>query len=334
MVGLAHSTIVVCRAGDGVEDAFVINGLLVAAMCLVWGATWLAIKLGLSDSPPLYGAALRFVVAVLVLAGFVWRRRDAWPRDRGTWGWLVVSGILMYFGSYAVVYVVEQYIDSALAAILFSSFPFFVAVGAHLHLPGERLSALKVVGLVIGFLGIVTVFGGSVAAPRTGAWWAPLLMLVSPSSSAVASIIVKKHLTRHDPYVVNFIQMAVGAGLLLPVAMVFENFRDFRWTTNAIGALLFLAFFGSAFAFVAYYHVMKTVAASRLALIAFVTPIIAAALGWLVLHEQLTWATLVGAVLTLTGIWIVNVWAERGKARPSLPVVPKSAAESPSARAT
>ncbi|HUU45060.1 MAG TPA: DMT family transporter, partial [Acidobacteriota bacterium] len=175
-----------------------IQALLIAGLCLVWGATWVVIKIGLSESPPFYGAALRFLLATVVLSLLVAAARRRLPRGRSLWGWMIVSGLLMYFGSYAVVYYVEQYINAALAAILFASFPFFVAIGAHLHLPGERLTPLKVTGLAVGFIGVVVVFGGSIATPDTALWWAPAIMLLSPFCSAVASIIIKRHLTRED----------------------------------------------------------------------------------------------------------------------------------------
>jgi drug/metabolite transporter (DMT)-like permease len=306
--------------------------ILFATLCLVWGATWLAIKIGLSESPPFYGAAFRFLVASAVLAALVWHGRRRWPRGRNVWLWLIASGLVMYFGSYAVVYYVEQYIDSALAAILFASYPFFVAVGAHFHIPGERLTPLKAVGLVIGFVGVVIVFGGSVTAPSTEAWWAPALMIVSPFTSAVSAIIVKRHLTQEDPFVLNCAQMAFGTVLLFAAAGAVEHIGDFHWNPTAIGAMLFLALFGSAYAFVTLYHLMRTRPVTQLSVVAFITPVVATILGWLVLDEQLTWATALGAVLVFVGIWIVNVWAERRAAGTSAVGAPPMPIERPSAR--
>ncbi|MEW5701989.1 MAG: DMT family transporter [Candidatus Zixiibacteriota bacterium] len=308
------------------------NILLFATLCLVWGATWLAIKIGLSESPPFYGAALRFLIAWAVLAVLVWKGKRRWPRGRQVWMWLIASGLAMYFGSYAVVYYVEQYIDSALAAILFASYPFFVAIGAHFHIAAERLSPLKVAGLVIGFVGVVVVFGGSVTAPGTGAWWAPALMLASPFASAIASIIVKRHLTGEDPIVLNCVQMAIGAVLLFGAAAAVEDFASFHWNFTSVGALLFLALFGSAYAFVTLYHLMRTWPVTRLSLIAFITPVVATVLGWLVLHERLSWATALGALLVFAGIWMVNVLAERGRRKPSAAVVSEFPAEGSSVR--
>jgi drug/metabolite transporter (DMT)-like permease len=288
-----------------------LNPLLIAALCLIWGATWVVIKIGLGEAPPFYGAAFRFLFAAVILGLLVWIGRRRLIRERGTLFWVYLSGLFMYFGSYAAVYYAEQYISAALAAIIFASFPFFVAIGAHFYLPGERLSILKVLGLVIGFAGIVVIFSGGLSRPEPNTWWAMFVMLVSPISSAVASVVVKRHLTEEDPVVLNFLQMTAGVVVLFVLASFNENFGDFGWTATSISAVLFLGVFGSAFTFVTYYHLLKTMEATRLSLIAFVTPIVAALLGWILLGERPTLATMLGAILVFIGIGIVNVWAPK-----------------------
>ncbi|MEW5874581.1 MAG: DMT family transporter [Candidatus Zixiibacteriota bacterium] len=288
-----------------------VNTLLIASLCLIWGATWVVIKIGLSDAPPFYSAGFRFAVAALVLAVVVLLRRRAWPRDRRTLGWILLPGVFMYFGSYAAVYYAEQYINAALASIIFSSFPFFVALGAHFYLPGERLSARKVAGLIIGFSGIVVIFGDGLTRPTPELWWAMLIMLASPISSAIASIMVKRHLTGEDPSTVNLLQMLVGVAILFPFAMVTEQIDSLRWTPTFIGTVLFLGILGSAYTFATYYHLLKTIEATRMSLIAFVTPVVAAILGWLILDERLRLSAIIGALLVFAGIYIVNVMAEK-----------------------
>lgn len=291
------------------------NTILFASLCLVWGATWLAIKIGLTESPPFYGAAIRFLVAALLLGAVVAWRKPNWPKSRRLWGWIAISAFFMYAGSYAVTYLTEQYMNAALAAILFASFPFFVTIGAHYFLTHERLTTIKTAGLVVGFSGVVVLFAGGANAPSTTAWWAPGLMLLSPLTSAASNIIVKRHLTGEDPVVLNLIQMSLGVFFLLALAGGFEDFSDFNWNRTSIGAVLFLAVFGSAFAFVTLYHLLRTMTASRLSLIAFVTPVVAAILDWLVLGDTPTWATAAGACLVLAGLYIVNILGERGAAR-------------------
>lgn len=292
-----------------------LNTVLITALCIIWGATWVVIKIGLGEAPPFYSAAFRFLLAATILGVMVWLGRRRVSRERSTLLWIYVSGLFMYFGSYAAVYWAEQYINAALASIIFASFPFFVAIGAHFYLPDERLSILKLLGLVIGFSGIVVIFSGGLSRPDPNVWWALFAMLMSPFASAVASIIVKKHLIKEDPVVLNFLQMTAGVIVLFALAAVNEKIADFHWSLVSIAAVTFLGLFGSAFTFVTYYHLLKTMEATKLSLIAFVTPIVAALLGWLMLGESPTLATVAGAVLVFIGIWIVNVLAAKKSLR-------------------
>jgi drug/metabolite transporter (DMT)-like permease len=291
-----------------------INILLITALCVVWGATWVVIKIGLSESPPFFGAAFRFMVASILLATIAWLGRRRLVRDWANLRWILLSGLFMYFGSYAAVYYSEQYIDAALAAILFASFPFFVAIGAHFHLPGERLTGLKFLGLIVGFAGVAVIFGGGVTRPEPETWWAMLLMLMSPFCSAIAAIIVKRYLTQHNPVVLNFMQMVVGFAVLMVMATIYEDLADFHWSFVSVGAVLFLGIFGSAFTFVTYYHLLKTMEATKLSLIAFATPVTAAFFGWLLLDERLTLASIIGAIMVFIGIYIVSLMAPRRQA--------------------
>ncbi|GAB4323983.1 MAG: DMT family transporter [Candidatus Zixiibacteriota bacterium] len=291
------------------------NTFLVATLCFVWGATWVAIKIGLEGAPPFYSAAFRFMTAAVVLAAMTAFGRKPLLRDRRVLGWTLLSGVFMYFGSYAVVYYAEQFIAAGLAAIIFATFPFFVAIGAHFHLQGERLNWLKMVGLIVGFSGVVVIFGGGLSVPDPDVWWAMGLMLLSPLFSAVASIIVKRHLTHENPVSLNFLQMLVGVAVLMPFAMINEDIGHVAWNATTVGTVLFLGIFGSAYTFVVYFHLLKTVEASRLALIAFATPVVASLLGWLVLDERLRWTSIVGAILVFVGIWIVNILAVRRAVR-------------------
>ena len=103
--------------------------------------------------------------------------------------------------------------------------------------------------------------------------------------------------------------MAVGVVFLLPMGFALESLSDFSWTVNSIGAAVFLAVFGSVLTFVTYLHLLKTVEATKLSLIAFVTPVVAVILGWIVLGESLGAETILGGALVLSGVYCVLVWA-------------------------
>ena len=142
-----------------------LTNLLVAFLCLIWGGTWVVIKVGLEDSPPFLSATLRFVIAVAVLGAIVFIGKRPHPRGGLMWWRMVLPGVFMYAIPYAAVYWAAQYIPAALNSILFATFPFFVAILAHFYLPNERLNPIKWLGLFGGLLGLLIIFNDSLSIP-------------------------------------------------------------------------------------------------------------------------------------------------------------------------
>src|SRR5205807_5208421 len=127
-------------------------------LCCIWGSTWLFIKIGLADLPPITFAGIRFALASLILMLMVLARRAAWPRTRRDWTLIAVVGILQFSLNYGLVFWGEQYISSGLAAVLQSTFPAFGLVIAHFYLPYERITGAKAIGVLFGVLGVVIIF--------------------------------------------------------------------------------------------------------------------------------------------------------------------------------
>src|SRR5258708_38358874 len=124
----------------------------------IWGSTWLFIKIGLNDLPPLTFAGIRFVLAWLILSSLVMVRRVRWPRTRDEWSLIAISGLLQFTLNYGLVFWGEQHISSGLAAVLQSTFPVFGLVIAHFYLPQERMTGAKVVGVLLGVFGVAVIF--------------------------------------------------------------------------------------------------------------------------------------------------------------------------------
>src|SRR6185503_3918991 len=127
-------------------------------LCLIWGSTWLFIKLGLNDLPPFTFAAIRFVIACSILFTIVAARRLRLPRTRADWLLLGSTGVLSFSLNYGLLFWGEQYISSGLAALLQATIPAFGFVFAHLYLPGERMTPAKIFGTAMGVAGVGVVF--------------------------------------------------------------------------------------------------------------------------------------------------------------------------------
>src|SRR5258708_16559427 len=136
-------------------------------LCCIWGSTWLFIKIGLTDLPPLTFAGIRFALASLILMLMVLARRAAWPRTRREWTLIAVVGVLQFSLNYGLVFWGEQYISSGLAAVLQSTFPAFGLVIAHFYLPQERMTAGRGICVFLGIFGFTVIFFYQLVIPRS-----------------------------------------------------------------------------------------------------------------------------------------------------------------------
>src|SRR5437867_10233864 len=137
-------------------------------LCGIWGSTWLFIKLGLSDLPPFTFAGIRFVIASAILFAIIKARRLPLPSSRADWMLLVATGVLSFSLNYGLLFWGEQYISSGLAALLQATAPAFGLVIAHFYLPGEKMTAAKIVGVLVGVVGVGVIFSSqlSIAGPQ------------------------------------------------------------------------------------------------------------------------------------------------------------------------
>ena len=276
-------------------------------LTLIWGSTWAVIRLGLEGIPPLTGVALRFAIAGAVLLALVPRFgvRFRWTREElGLWA---VNGLLSFTASYTIVYWAEQHIPSGLAALLFATYPLFVAVIAHFALPGERLGWRASGGILLGFAGVAVIFSDDLqllggANVREVA----LVMLLSPIVSAVATVAVKRWGAGIHPLSLTAVPMLLTAAVVGTLALALERGATLVFDLRSVGSLLYLAVFGSAVTFTIYYWMLARARATQVALIAYTIPIVAVAVGALLFQEPIRPRVVLGGVLVLMGVAIVT----------------------------
>jgi drug/metabolite transporter (DMT)-like permease len=277
-------------------------------LCGIWGSTWLFIKLGLADLPPLTFAGIRFVIACVILFVIIRLRDVRLPRARADWILLSISGILSFGLNYGLVFWGEQYISSGLAALLQATLPAFGLVFAHLYLPGERLSWAKIGGVVLGVCGVGVVFSNQLAIAGRQALAGCVALILSAIFAAYSNVLVKKYGKHLDPAIFAAGQMFFGLLLLLGVGISLEgNPLRFHWTPIALLSLLYLAVIGSVIAFLLYYWLVLNMDVTKSMMIALVTPVVAVLLGMIVLDEQIGWRTLAGGAMIMSGIAFIVV---------------------------
>jgi drug/metabolite transporter (DMT)-like permease len=284
-------------------------------LCGIWGSTWLFIKLGLADLPPITFAGIRFVISCAIIFPIVWLRRQQLPKSRGDWILLVVTGILSFSLNYGLVFWAEQHISSGLAALLQATMPAFGLILAHIYLPSERITWVKIAGVVLGVCGVGVVFSNQLAISGRQALAGCVAMVLSAFFAAYSNVLVKTHGKDLNPAVIASFQMLFGLVPLLIYGLTFEgNPLRFHWTALAVVCLLYLAIVGSVVAFLLYYWLMQNMDVTKTMLISLVTPVVAVILGMLVLDEQLNWRTLVGGAMIIAGIGFIVVRQARSAA--------------------
>ena len=275
-------------------------------LCLIWGSTWLFIKLGLSDLPPFTFAAIRFVIASAILFAIVAVRRLPLPRTRADLLLLATTGVLSFSLNYGLVFWGEQYVSSGLAALLQATIPAFGLVIAHVYLPDEQLTPVKIFGVVMGVAGVGVIFSNqlSVAGPRAVAGCAALL--VGAACAAYANVLVKARGANLNPAILAGGQMIFGLIPLWLMGILLEgNPLHLHWSRTAVISLFYLAIVGSVTAFLLYYWLVQHMDVTKTMLVALVTPVIAVSLGVLLLNEELNWRTFAGGAMIISGIGLI-----------------------------
>jgi len=285
-------------------------GLLV----LIWSSTWVAIKIGLEDCPPLLGAGVRFALAGLVLLVIAAVQR----RPLGTdWLLAAVLALAPFAFAYGLVYWGEQYVPSGLAAVLFGILPLYTALLATVLLPDEPLRAPLLVGVLIGIGGLSLAFLESVelGSAEKAALGASALAL-APLGAALGSISQKRRAGRLDAVVLNGWAMLVGGLLLLPASALSEDWGDFVWSAESVGSIAYLALFGSAIAFVTLTVLLRHISAMAMSFLAMLLPFGALLFGAALYDESITVRAVAGALLVATGLGIAQ-WSRRSRPQPA-----------------
>lgn len=271
------------------------------AVYVIWGSTYLAIRVMVRDIPPLLGAGTRFLVAGGVMLAVLAARGHAVRVPRGALAATALVGVLLAAGGNGIVTVAEQEVPSGLAALLVASVPLWVVV-LRIVVAGERVAAATLAGVAVGFGGLgVLLLPGS--RPTDATTTGVVLVLVAAASWALGSFLSPRLALPSDPLVSTAWQMLFG-GVVLAVAGVAagEPADVHAASAESILALAYLITAGSWVAYTAYAWLLQNAPLSQVATYAYVNPLVAVVLGWAILGEDLGPATLVGAGLVVASV--------------------------------
>ncbi len=279
--------------------------LVWCVLCLIWSSTWLFIKLGLADLPPVSFAGIRFVVAASVLWGIVAIRRSPLPKGFRAWGFLALTGFLAFSLNYGLLFWGEQRTSSGLAAVLQATIPAFGLALAHLLLPSDRMTLPKVLGVSLGIAGVAVIFSDRTTLAGEDALRGGIAIVAGAFAVALSNVLVKSRGASFDPVILAGVQMTFGLVPLVAAGFLLEGSPlAFRWTPRAVLSVLYLALVGSVIAFLLFYWLLQRMDVTKVLLIALVTPVLAVALGAAVLGERFGGRAFVGTAMILGGVFL------------------------------
>jgi drug/metabolite transporter (DMT)-like permease len=277
---------------------------LYAGLVVIWSSTWVAIKIGLEDAPPLLGAGIRFALAGLVLLGFAAARGRSLRTDVRL---AAVLALMPFAFAYGLVYWGEQHIPSGLAAVLFGVLPLYTAFLGSVLLPDQPLRARLVAGILVAIGGLALAFAESADSgdPELAIAGAAALA-IAPFGASVGNISLKLRAGELDAVTLNGWGMLGGGVLLLAASAIGESWAEAAWTTESVGSIAYLALIGSAVPFVALTVLLRHISAQATSFLAMLLPFGALIFGAALYSEEITLRALAGAAFVAVGLLIAQ----------------------------
>lgn len=276
-------------------------------LCFVWGSTWLAIKMSLESFPPFISAGIRFFIASITIYLLMRIRGTELQTDKEALKLYYMMGFFSFVIPFGLVYWGEQYVDSGLASVLFAVYPFFVAIFSFFMIPNEKIGIIRILGMLLGFTGILIIFHDSFSLKITDYILGMFAIVISAIMQSFMAVTIKKRGKYLNPLTMNFIPMLIAGIVMVLIGLLVEDLNKINLTEKGVFAVLYLAVIGSVVTFTSFYWLLKKVSVIIMSLIAFITPVVAIFLGWLLYGETLSEKHVIGTSLVLIGVLIANL---------------------------
>jgi drug/metabolite transporter (DMT)-like permease len=287
------------------------------AIAVMWGSTWLVIRLGLRDLPPFLFAGLRMTAAALLLAPLA-LRGGALPGLLAARRQVASIGLLQVALPYGLMFVAQQWVPSGLSAVLFATFPIWITLVARWMIPGERLTPARIASALVGVAGVAVLEAphlGGLSGSRALAAGSALIVLAS-IVVAFANVLARRQLALTSPLALTAGQSAVGGVLLLAASLLTEQGRSASFTPGAVAAVLYLAVFGSGLTYLGLYWLLPRIPVAALGVLPLLDTTVAVFLGAVVLAEPVGWPMAAGGTMVLGAAALAALAAPGGRPAP------------------
>ena len=300
------------------SDSYKIVGIYLLT-CLIWGSTWLGIKIGLESTPPIIAAGYRFTLAGLLIYSVISVRGIKIQTDKTAVRLYIAMAFFSFVLPYGLIYWAEQFVPSGLTAVLYAIYPFSIAVFTTTMIPSEKIGINKIIGMIVSFSGLYVIFSDSFAGNLHNYLIGMVVVIISALMQSGIAVSIKKYGNHLHSLAMNFYPMLI-AGIVLTIYGIISGLLSIHnslgltpdWSVKVFGvfnyksvfSIFYLALFGSLITFTCYYWLLKRVNIIIVSLITFITPLIALFLGWLIYREELSKRQSVGCILVLSGLLI------------------------------
>lgn len=281
--------------------------LALAAVCIIWGTTYLAIRIGVADFPAFLFSGIRQIIAGAILSLFMLTLgKVKWPNKKDLLIQALGGFFMITLGNGLVGYG-EVYVSSGLAAIICSMMPIWVILINMKVSEDERPTLPVVAGLIIGLSGILLIFKEHLAEFSNPAYTVGISMIfIANLGWAAGSVWMKRKNQNSNAFLNAGLQMFFGGVFMLPASVAFDDYTNVVWTSDVLYSMLYLIIMGSVVAYACYSYAIKKLPMTIVSMYAYINPLVAVLLGWLVLNEKLNLIIGIAMVITIAGIYIVN----------------------------
>ena len=285
-----------------------LDWLLFGLLGIVWGSSYLFIRIAVeAGMAPFTLVTLRLALGFLLLAAVVAVARVGLPRELRTYGHLVVIAVLSVALPFSLISWAEQSVASSLAAVINGAIPLMVIVIAAAALPDEPYTTPRVVGLLVGFVGVAILVGFDPGVLAGTSVLPALALLGSTTSYAAGGVYARRYLQGLSPMVTAVFEVGFALVMAAVLATLLDGGIRLPTQADAIFAVIWLGLLGSGLAFLIFFRLLNRWGATRTSLVAYVMPVVGLALGAVVLHEAIDLRIVLGTALVISGIGLVNL---------------------------
>ena len=282
--------------------------IAILIVALVWGTTFLGIKIGVETVPPWFVAGFRQLLASLILLPFlIFTKNLKWIGWKNFKIQLTLSSLLL-IGANGLTTVAEKNLTSSLASLISALSPVFIFIGSMI-IGMEKFTIRTLIGLLMGFFGVVFIFWDGLSELGNPDYRNGLIvMILALLCWASGTIYTKKLHVQNNNLFLNLFYQFAGAGIVqLILAFTFSDTIDFSaWSVKSISAIVYLGIFGSVLAFYAYNYLLKTLLPTQVSILSYVNTIISIFLSWLILGETISEKFIIATFLIISGVFVIN----------------------------